>query len=64
MKHELKSEALTWVDKLRDEILFISEYLYRNPELGSEEFKAYNLLTGILKKHEFKVDEELLGMKT
>jgi metal-dependent amidase/aminoacylase/carboxypeptidase family protein len=57
-------EALSWVDKLSNEILYISEYLYRNPELGSEEYKAYSLLTQTLAKHGFKIEGELLGMKT
>lgn len=59
-----KLEALSWVDKLSNEILYISEYLYRNPELGSEEYKAYSLLTQTLAKHGFKIEGELLGMKT
>ncbi|MCX8168720.1 MAG: M20 family metallopeptidase [Candidatus Methanomethylicia archaeon] len=62
--HPLKLEALLWVDKLKDKLLEISEYLYKNPELGSEEYKAYALLTSILSKHGFKVEGELLGMKT
>jgi len=59
-----KLEALSWVDKLSNEILYISEYLYMNPELGSEEYKACSLLTEILAKHGFKIERELLGMKT
>lgn len=64
MMRPLKLDALSWVDKLKEEILYISQYLYENPELGSEEYKAYSLLTSILTKHGFKVDGELLGMKT
>jgi len=61
---DLKSEALKWVEKLKDEILGISEFLYENPELGSEEFKACELLTSILEKHGFKVEREFMNMKT
>ncbi|HID15178.1 MAG TPA: M20 family peptidase, partial [Candidatus Atribacteria bacterium] len=61
---DLKSEALNWIEKLRDEILGISKFLYENPELGSEEFKACELLTSILEKHDFSVERGFMNMKT
>ena len=38
--------------------------MYENPELGSEEFKVYALLTAELEKQGAKVEKELLGIPT
>ncbi|MEM2136876.1 MAG: M20 family metallopeptidase [Candidatus Methanomethylicia archaeon] len=64
MSEKYRSEALSWVDKLSQEIISISEYLYKNPEIGSEEYKSCELLTRTLEKHGFKVEKEFLGMRT
>ena len=54
---ELKSKVREAVDGQRERLHEISLWLYENPELGSEEFKAAELLTNELEKHGFKVKQ-------
>jgi amidohydrolase len=61
---ELKSRVREAVDGQTERLHEISLWLYENPELGSEEFKAAELLTNELEKHGFKVERELLDMPT
>jgi len=60
----LKVEVKEEVEKQRGRLYEISEFLYENPELGSEEFKAAALLTGELEKSGFDVERGILGMPT
>ena len=52
------------VDEERPLLEGIARYLYDNPELGSEEFKAFERLTGVLEDHGFEVERGLYGMPT
>lgn len=61
---ELKRRAKDAVDEQRERLREISRYLYENPELGSEEYKAVELLTNELEKQGFDVDKGILGMPT
>ena len=49
---------------LKERLCEISEYIYHNPELGNEEFKAVEKLTSFLDEHNFKIEKEFLGLKT
>jgi amidohydrolase len=49
---------------LKEELIKLSECIFNNPELGGEEFKACAAHVDILKKYNFSVEEEYLGMKT
>ncbi len=60
----LKKEVKETVNKKRDLLESIARYLYENPELGSEEFKAFELLTEILEDHGFSVKKGVYGMPT
>jgi len=62
--NELKGAVKRAVEEQRERLFEISRYLYENPELGSEEFKAYGLLTGELGRQGFEVDGNLYGMPT
>jgi amidohydrolase len=57
-------EVTNLTQDLRQELIEISEYIFENPELGNEEFKACKAHVDILKKHGFEVEEEYLGIKT
>ena len=59
-----KEEVQKKVDEYGDRIIEISDWIYENPELGSEEFKAAELLTAELKKHGFVVKKNLCDMPT
>lgn len=61
---ELKGKVKAAVDEQRTRLQEISGFIYENPELGSEEFKATELLTGELEKQGFEVEREVLGMPT
>lgn len=50
--------------ELKQELKELSEYIFENPELGHEEFKAYKAHVELLKKHGFEVEEEYIGIKT
>lgn len=52
------------VDEQRSRLREISGYLYENPELGSEEYKAAELLTHELDGQGFDVDRGIMGMPT
>ena len=61
---ELKGKVKEAVDDQRGRLREISGFIYENPELGSEEFKAAELLTGELEKQGFEVERGILGMPT
>ena len=52
------------VDELRDEVRGIAHEIHENPELGGEEFHSVELLTGLLKKHGFTVEQGICDMPT
>jgi amidohydrolase len=60
----LKEIVKDTVDEERPLLEEIARYLYENPELGSEEFKAFERLTGVLEGHGFDVERGLYGMPT
>ncbi|MBS5316176.1 MAG: M20 family metallopeptidase [Clostridiales bacterium] len=60
MKEILFSEG----QKIKDRLAEISEYIYHNPELGNQEFKAVEILTSFLEEHHFTVEREFLNIKT
>ena len=60
----LKEHTKMEVEEQRNRLIEIAKWMYQNPELGSEEFKAYELLTGELEKQGAKVDKALYGMPT
>ena len=60
----LKSLVLKEVDRIRNRIIEISDYIHRNPELGYQEFKAAEILSLELEKHNFKVERNVVGIPT
>ena len=52
-KKEILSELF---DKYRNELKDLNEYLYNNPELGLQEYKACTAHTNILKKYGFELE--------
>lgn len=49
---------------IKERLAEISDYIYNNPELGNEEYKAVEALTTFLKEHDFKVEAPIAGMDT
>jgi amidohydrolase len=60
LKEHVKSE----VESQRKRLTEIATWMYENPELGSEEYKAYALLTEELERQGAKVEKQLLGIPT
>ncbi len=50
--------------KLKETLANISEYIYQNPELGNQEFKAAEKLTSFLEENNFDVEREFLSLQT
>ena len=49
---------------IKERLSQISDYIYNNPELGNEEYKAVEALTTFLKDHDFKVEAPIADMAT
>jgi amidohydrolase len=60
----LKEKAKRDVDTITLRLIEMSDWIGKNPELGSEEVEASKLLAGELVKHGFKVEMGVLGMPT
>ncbi|MDO4690613.1 MAG: M20 family metallopeptidase [Fusobacterium sp.] len=60
----LKERLSELFEKYRNEFIELNEYLYKNPELGLQEFKACAAHTAILKKHGFNVTKNFAGLET
>lgn len=52
------------IKQTRDELIELNEYIYKNPELGYEEYKSCKAHVELLKKHEFNVEENYLNIET
>ena len=61
---ELKKELYKIEDKLKKEIEGVSDYIFKNPELGNEEYKAVEFLIKELEKNNFRVEKNYCGMET
>ncbi len=60
----LKKIVRETVDEKRPVLEDVARYLYENPELGSEEFKAFEKITKVLEDHGFNVEKGIYGMPT
>lgn len=49
---------------LNPQLVELSDYIYDNPELGYEEFKACAAHVALLRQHGFEIDEGYMGMAT
>ena len=60
MKERIYNEGQLIKERLAE----ISDYIYNNPELGNEEYKAVEALTTFLKEHDFKIEAPIADMAT
>lgn len=49
---------------IRQRLCEMSDYIYNNPELGNEEYKAVEALTTFLKEYNFKIETPIADMAT
>lgn len=59
-----KNELYEIENILKKDIEEVSDYIFKNPELGNEEYKASKYLVNKLKENGFNVEENYCGMKT
>ena len=52
----MKNEIINEIEKIKEALWDINDYIYCNPELGDEEFKAVEKLTSFLEKHSFNIE--------
>ncbi|MES0326346.1 MAG: M20 family metallopeptidase [Candidatus Bathyarchaeia archaeon] len=60
----LKKIVQATVDEKRPVLEDIARFLYENPELGSEEFMAFEKITKVLEEHGFDVEKGVYDMPT
>ena len=60
----MKESIFKSIDQMNPDLLTMSDYLFDNPELAFEEFKAVKLLTSYLEKHGFAVERGLGSLQT
>lgn len=60
----MKNEIINEISNKMEELTDISKYLYENPELGDEEFKAVKLLTEYFSKNGFVIENAIYGLST
>ncbi|MCQ2969197.1 MAG: M20 family metallopeptidase [Clostridium sp.] len=60
----MKDKLFEIGQQIKNELWQISDYIYENPELGNEEYKAVEKVTSFLEEHNFKIEREFLGLKT
>jgi len=61
---ETKALLCGEVEKISSHLFAISEYLYQNPEIAFQEFKALEYLSRFLQDHDFKVEKGIGGLET
>lgn len=52
------------IDSKKDELVKLSQYIWENPELGYEEFKAKEVLCDYLEKEGFEVNRDVADLET
>ncbi|MBQ6353293.1 MAG: hypothetical protein IJJ28_08505, partial [Lentisphaeria bacterium] len=57
-------ELRATIEAERGEIVGVSRAIWEHPELAFQEFKASELLVGLLRKYGFKVEYPYAGMET
>ncbi len=60
----MKNKVMEFINEITPELNELSLEIYKNPELGYEEFKACKLHTDILRKYGFDVVENFSGVET
>ncbi|KAG4434824.1 hypothetical protein IFR05_009695 [Cadophora sp. M221] len=61
---DVRSAIYGAIDQTSVELRELNRHIHDNPELGYQEFMAYETLTNFLNKHEFTVKEHAYGLET
>lgn len=60
----IKNYITDWIEKNKQEFYDVADFIWENPELGLEEYKACDKFIAILSKHGFSIEKGLAGMPT
>lgn len=60
----MKDIIIKELEKIKSQLYNLSDYIYNNPELGNQEFKALDKLTSFLKENNFKVETGIVNKAT
>lgn len=60
----MKQEMICYLEKNKDDIKKLNDYLYNNPEESYNEYNSYNYICDFLIDHNFNVKKEFLELKT
>lgn len=60
----IKDYMTDWIEKNKQPFYEIADFIWKNPELGLEEYQACEKLTSILAKHGFSIEKGLAKMPT
>ncbi len=60
----MKDIIIKEIQELKQQLCHISDYICSNPELGNEEFKAVEQLTGFLAAQGFSIETGIIGKPT
>jgi len=60
----IKKYIVNWIESNKQELYDVADFIWDNPELGLEEYKACEKLTEVLSKHGFSIEKGLAGMPT
>ena len=63
-QHHIRDGIHATVERNRQRLLDLSDYLFDTPELGNHEFKAHAAITAVLRENGFLVDDQVLGLDT
>ena len=62
--NQIKGFAEKWLSDNSEEFNRLSDFIWENPELGLEEYGAFNAITTLLKKYGFELETGIGGMPT
>ncbi|HBS60157.1 MAG TPA: amidohydrolase, partial [Firmicutes bacterium] len=60
----MKQTIAAFLDSIQDKLYAINDYIYQHPELGRQEYRAVEMLTGLLKEYGFALEIGLCGYDT
>ncbi|MBU3154179.1 M20 family metallopeptidase [Clostridium estertheticum] len=60
----MKDQIIKQVNSIKEKLWEINDFIYYNPELGNEEFKATDKLTALLSEYSFKIETGIAKRKT
>jgi aminobenzoyl-glutamate utilization protein B len=60
----MKEQLLDFIDSVKNELIYMADYIFDNPEIGLEEYKASKLLSDYLEENGFKVERGVGGLDT